>query len=57
LRYPHATWGSFKYIECIEETALEDVKMPDESDIKILCGGQLLILRDDKTYTVMGQKL
>lgn len=53
----HATWGSFKYIECIEETALEDVKMPDESDIKILCGGQLLILRDDKTYTVMGQEL
>ena len=37
---------------------VNNIKMPtEETSIKLLRDGQLLILRDGKTYNIMGQEL
>lgn len=38
-------------------TAVENIILPDNNTHKILHNGQLLILRDDKTYNAMGQEM
>jgi hypothetical protein len=38
-------------------TAVENIILPDNNTHKILHNGQLLIIRDGKTYNVMGQEL
>ena len=59
----HEIWKQFSDIQCInsEETPslFEDTYMPSlmTNYKKLLSNGHLLILRDDKTYTVMGQEL
>lgn len=53
-------FGSFKYIQCLDgdESSVEDVVLNDKSNIqKLLHDGQLLIIRDGKTYNVMGQEM
>ena len=53
-------FGSFKYIQCLDrdESNVEDVVLNDNSNIqKLLRDGQFLILRDGKTYSVMGQEM
>ena len=53
-------FGSFKYIQCLDrdESNVEDVVLNDKSNIqKLLRDGQFLILRDGKTYNVMGLEL
>ena len=53
-------FGSFKYIQCLDgdESSVEDMVLNDKSNIqKLLHDGQLLIIRDGKTYNVMGQEL
>ena len=59
----HEIWKQFSDIQCInsEETPslFEGTYMPSlmTNYKKLLSNGHLLILRDDKTYTVMGQEL
>jgi hypothetical protein len=53
-------FGSFKYIQCLDrdESNVEDVVLNDKSNIqKLLRDGQFIILRDGKTYNVMGLEL
>ena len=51
-------WGNFKYIECLnDETAIIDVITNDDNTQKLLHENQFLILRNGKTYNVMGQEL
>ena len=38
-------------------TAVENIILPDNNTHKILHNGQLLIIRDDKTYNAMGQEM
>lgn len=55
----HSVWSKFTDIQCIEdvETAVENTQHQSlTSDCqKILRNGQLLILKDGKTYNVVGQ--
>ena len=49
-----AVWGNFKYIECISSEGIEDVQSDEVQGTKVVKDGQLLILRNDKTYTMQG---
>ena len=55
----HRVWSKFADIQCFEdtETAVENTQNQSlTSDCqKLLRDGQLLILRDDKTYNIVGQ--
>jgi len=55
----HRVWSKFTDIQCFEdtETAVENTQNQSlTSDCqKLLRDGQLLILRDDKTYNIVGQ--
>ena len=56
-------WGLFKYIECIDsEMGIDDPQVPMENFHqdkieKLLRNGQVLIIRNGKTYNIMGQRL
>ena len=55
-------WGKFPNLQCLdtEETDIENVKGSSQTlnnCNKLLRDGQILILRDGKTYNVMGQEL
>ena len=56
-------WGLFKYIECIDsEMGIDDPQVPIENVHqdkieKIIRNGQVLIIRNGKTYNIMGQRL
>ena len=53
-----AVWGNFKYIECISSEGIEDVSSSSlqggDRGRLILREGQVLILRNGKTYTMQG---
>ena len=53
-----AVWGNFKYIECISSEGIEDVSSSSlqggDRGRLILRDGQVLILRNGKTYTMQG---
>ena len=57
----HEQWRQFTTIECIssEETDTEDVIIESGTTNiqKIMRNGQLIILRDGKTYNTMGQEI
>jgi hypothetical protein len=51
-------WKEFGQILPIEGTNVEYVQQPQLEQVqKLLRNGQILILRDGKTYNVMGQEL
>ena len=52
-----AVWGNFKYIECISSEGIEDVQSDEVQGTKVLRDGQVLILRNGKTYTMQGQEV
>ena len=47
-------WGNFKYIECISSEGIEDVQGDEVQSTKVVKDGQVLILRNGKTYTMQG---
>ena len=49
-----AVWRNFKYIECISSEGIEDVQSDEVQGTKVVKDGQVLILRNDKTYTMQG---
>ncbi len=49
-----AVWGNFKYIECISSEGIEDVQSDEVQSTKVIKDGQVLILRNGKTYTMQG---
>ena len=49
-----AVWGNFKYIECISSEGIEDVQSDEVQSTKVVKDGQVLILRNGKTYTMQG---
>ena len=57
----HEVWSLFSNIQCIEdvETIIENTQSqsPMTDCQKIIRNGQLVIIRDGKTYNVMGQEL
>ena len=52
-------WKEFGRILPLEEapSAVENTRLPITNSTKLLHNGQLIILRDGKTYTITGQKL
>ena len=52
-----AVWGNFKYIECISSEGIEDVQSDEVQSAKVVKDGQVLILRNGKTYTMQGQEV
>ena len=52
-----AVWGNFKYIECISSEGIEDVQSDEVQGTKVVKDGQVLILRNGKTYTMQGQEV
>ena len=52
-----AVWGNFKYIECISSEGIEDVQGDEVQSTKVVKDGQVLILRNGKTYTMQGQEV
>jgi hypothetical protein len=52
-----AVWGNFKYIECISSEGIEDVQGDEVQSTKVIKDGQVLILRNGKTYTMQGQEV
>ena len=51
-------WGNFKFIECIDlESAVDEIPTAPTNMQKIFRDNQLLIIRDGKTYNVMGQEI
>ena len=52
-----AVWGNFKYIECISSEGIEDVQSDEVQSTKVVKDGQVLILRNGKTYTMQGQEV
>ena len=52
-------WKDFGTILPLDKapSAVENTRLPITNSIKLLRNGQLLILRDGKTYTITGQKL
>ena len=52
-----AVWGNFKYIECISSEGIEDVQSDEAQSTKVVKDGQVLILRNGKTYTMQGQEV
>ena len=52
-----AVWGNFKYIECISSEGIENISSSLQGGDRgrlILRDGQVLILRNGKTYTMQG---
>ena len=52
-----AVWGNFKYIECISSEGIEDIQSDEVQSTKVIKDGQVLILRNGKTYTMQGQEV
>jgi hypothetical protein len=52
-----AVWGNFKYIECISSEGIEDVQSDEVQSTKVIKDGQVIILRNDKTYTMQGAEV
>jgi hypothetical protein len=52
-----AVWGKFKFIECISLEGIEDVQSDEVQSTKVIKDGQVLILRNDKTYTMQGMEV
>ena len=52
-----AVWGNFKYIECISSEGVEDVQSDEVQSTKVIKDGQVLILRNGKTYTIQGAEV
>ena len=55
-----AVWGNFKYIECISSEGIENISSSLQGGDRgrlILRDGQVLILRNGKTYTMQGQEV
>ena len=50
-------WRDFYRIREMEDTAIEDIINNSSTPQKVIDNGQLLILRDGKTYTVQGQEV
>ena len=51
-------WGKFKFIECIDvESAVDDIPTAITNVQKIFRDDQLLIIRDGKSYNVIGQEI
>ncbi len=51
-------WGKFKFIECINvESAVDNIPTAITNVQKLFRDGQLLILRDGKSYNVIGQEI
>ena len=50
-------WGNFKYIECISSEGIEDIQSDQAQSTKVIKDGQVLILRNGKTYTMQGQEV
>lgn len=55
----HEIWGQFKNIQCIssEGTSVDNVNSIDKKTNKCLHNGQLIILSEDKAYTIIGQEI
>ena len=52
------SWGKFKYIECINtESAVDEIPTAPTNMQKIFRDNQLLIIRDGKSYNVIGQEM
>ena len=52
-----AVWGNFKYIECVSSEGIENISSSLQGGDRgrlILRDGQVLILRNGKTYTMQG---
>ena len=52
-----AVWDNFKYIECISSEGIEDVQSDEVQGTKVIKDGQVLILRNGKTYTMQGAEV
>ena len=53
-----AVWGKFKFIECISSEDIENVQGDQAQSTKVIKkDGQVLILRNGKTYTMQGQEV
>ena len=52
-----AVWGKFKFIECISLEGIENVHGDEVQGTKVVKDGQVLILRNDKTYTMQGAEV
>ena len=52
-----AVWGNFQYIECISLEGIEDIQSDEVQSAKVVKDGQVLILRNGKTYTMQGQEV
>ena len=53
----HTGWGNFKYIECISSEGIEDEQSDEVQSTKVIKDGQVLILRNGKTYTMQGAEV
>ena len=55
----HEIWGQFKNIQCIssENTSIDNTISHGKKTNKLLHNGQLIILSEDKSYTITGQEL
>ena len=55
----HEIWGQFKNIQCIssENTSIDNTISCGKKTNKLLHNGQLIILSEDKSYTITGQEL
>ena len=55
----HEVWGQFTDIQCMpeEESAVDNVTISTTNTQKLLRDGHLIIIRDGKTYTIMGQEV
>ena len=55
----HEIWGQFKNIQCIssENTSIDNTISHGKKTNKLLHNGQLIILSEDKAYTITGQEL
>ena len=52
-----AVWGKFKFIECISLEGIENVHGDEVQGTKVVKDGQVLILRNGKTYTMQGAEV
>ena len=55
----HEIWGQFKNIQCVssENTSIDNTISSGKKTTKLLDNGQLIILSEDKSYTITGQEL
>ncbi|MEE0923689.1 MAG: leucine-rich repeat domain-containing protein [Paludibacteraceae bacterium] len=50
-------FSNFNYIECISSEDIENVQSDEVQSTKVIKDGQVLILRNGKTYTMQGQEV